>query len=120
MAAFDAYEQKNETLHWVILRDGGIALYWQRQYLEQDLARFRQQNYQIHTFDCPKWTDGGVHADLQRAFSFPSHYGHNLHALNDCLQKGLSVPELEGSVIVLNQLDSFRRSSCLAFWPTRS
>ncbi len=30
MAAFDAQEQTKEALDWVILRDGGIALYWRR------------------------------------------------------------------------------------------
>ena len=117
MAVFDAPEQSKEALDWVILRDGGIALYWQRQYLEEDLEWFRQQNYQLFSFNCEKWTPGGMHADLQRTLCFPSYYGHNLDALHDCLED-LSVPERGGTVIVLNRFDSFNKGSGASLLPS--
>ncbi|SRR6266699_131803 len=105
MAPFDA--QDKETLDWVILRDGGIALYWRPEYLGEDLEWFRQQNYEIHYFDCEKWTHGGMHADVERSLNFPSFYGHNLDALNDCLQEDLSVPQIGGTAVVLKRFDAF-------------
>ena len=117
MATFDAQEQKKETLDWRILRDGGIALYWRREYLDQDLEWFRKQNYQIYSFDCEKWASGGMHADFQRTLSFPSYYGSNLDALDDCLED-LSVPERGGTVMVLNRLDAFRESHGATLLPS--
>jgi hypothetical protein len=107
MAPFDVQDKNKETLDWVILRDGGIALYWRPEYLSEDLEWFHQQNYQFHSFDCEKWTHGGMHADFQRSFSFPSCYGHNLDALNDCLQEDLLVPEIGGTAVVLKRFDAF-------------
>jgi barstar (barnase inhibitor) len=119
MAPFGAQDKKEETLDWVILRDGGIALYWRREYLDQDLEWFRQQNYQIYSFDCEKWTNGGMHVDFERSFNFPSYYGHNFDALNDCLQEDLSVPELGGAAVVLKRFDAFLAAGGGAHRPDR-
>jgi len=117
MAAFDAEEQTKEALDWVTLRDGGIALYWRREYLDEDLEWFRQQNYQLFIFNCEKWTPGGMHADFARTLSFPSYYGSNLDALHDCLED-LSVPERGGTVIVLNRFDAFRNGRGATLLPS--
>jgi hypothetical protein len=117
MGAFDAEDQTKEALDWVILRDGGIALYWRSEYLDEDLKWFRQQNYQLYSFNCEKWTSGGMHADLERTLSFPSYYGRNLNALWDCLQD-LSVPERGGTVIVLNRFDAFQKGPGAALLPS--
>jgi hypothetical protein len=82
--AFDAEDQAKEALDWVILRDGGITLYWRREYLQEDLKWFRQQNYQLYSFNCEKWTSGGMQADLGRTLNFSSYYGRHL----DAFQKG--------------------------------
>jgi hypothetical protein len=108
MAAFDAQDQTKEALDWVVLRDGGIALYLRREYLDEDLERFRQQNYHLYSFNCENWTSGGMHADFERTLSFPSDYGRNLDALWDCLQD-LPVPQRGGTVIVLNRFDAFQK-----------
>jgi Barstar (barnase inhibitor) len=117
MGAFDAADQTKEALDWVILRHGGIALYWRREYLDEDLKWFRQQNYQLYSFNCEKWTSDGMHADLERTLSFPSYYGRNLDALWDCLQN-LSVPEQGGTVIVLNRFDAFQKGRGAALLPS--
>jgi len=109
MAAFDSQEERRETLDWVILRDGGVALYWRREYLDEDLEWFRRESYQLYPFNCEKWISGGMHADFERTLNFPSCYGHNLDALHDCLED-LSVPEKGGTVIVLNRFDAFHES----------
>jgi barstar (barnase inhibitor) len=110
MAPFSTQEQKKEALDWVILRDGGIALHWRREYLDEDLEWFRQQNYLIHSFNCGKWTPDEMHADFAQTLGFPSYYGHNLDALLECLED-LSVPERGGMLVVLNQFDTFSKGS---------
>lgn len=110
MAPFSAQEQEKQALDWLILRDGGIALYWRREYLNEDLEWFRQQSYQIYSFACEKWTPDEMHADFARTLGFPSYYGDNLDALDECL-KDLSVPERGGMLIVLNQFDTFCKGS---------
>jgi hypothetical protein len=117
MAAFDAQDQTKEALDWVIMRDGGIALYWRREYLGEDLEWFRQQNYQLYSFNCEKWTSGGMHADFERTLSFPSYYGSNLDALWDCLQD-LSVPQRGGTLVVLNRFDAFQKGCGAALLPS--
>ena len=117
MAAFDAQDQTQETLDWIILRDGGIALYLRREYLDEDLEWFRQQSYELYSFNCEKWTLSGMHADFERTLNFPSYYGSNLDALWDCLQD-LSVPQRGGTVIVLNRLDAFQKGLGAAVLPS--
>jgi hypothetical protein len=108
MSAFDERDDYKTRLDWKILRDGSIALYWRHAYLNEELEWFREQNYQIYSFNCAEWTSAGMHADFERMFRFPSYYGHNLNALDECLQE-LSVPEAGGIAIVLNRFDAFSK-----------
>lgn len=117
MPAFDTEEQKKEALDWVILRDGGIALYWRREYLDQDVEWFRQQNYQIYSSNCEEWASGGMHTDFQKTLSFPSYYGSNLDALHDCLED-LAVPERGGTVMVLHRFAAFHKGRGAALLPS--
>ncbi len=109
MAAFDAEEEKQETRDWAVLLNGGISMYWRRDYLNEDLEWFRHQNYQIYSFNCAEWTLGNMHADFQRTLGFPSYYGHNFDALNDCLEHDVSVPDRGGALIALNRFDNFSK-----------
>jgi hypothetical protein len=109
MAVFDSQEQGAEALDWVILRDGGVSLYWRREYLDEDVNWLRQRDYQIFQFSCESWASGGMHADLQRTLRFPSFYGHNLDALHDCLEGDFVVPERGGAVVGFNRFDAFMK-----------
>jgi hypothetical protein len=68
MTIFGSQEKSAEALDWLILRDGGVALYWRRAYPDEDLNWFRQQGYQVFRFDCDRWVSGGMHADWLRLF----------------------------------------------------
>jgi RNAse (barnase) inhibitor barstar len=42
-----------------------------------------------------------MHDSLKDALSFPSYYGRNLNALNDCMCEDLQVPDAGGLALVL-------------------
>lgn len=111
MAAFTKEDEYGNRLDWKILRDGGVALYWRRELLDEDLDWFREQGYEIFSFDCTRWTSSEeMHADFQRTLLFPEYYGGNLDALNDCLTD-LPVPDASGTALVLRQFDAYLKGA---------
>src|ERR1700722_7277587 len=109
MTAFNQHDEHENRLDWKILRDGSIALYWRRELFDEVLAWFRQQHYQVSSFDCERWVSTEeMHADLQRTLSFPAYYGRNLDALNDCLGD-LEVPDTGGMAVALTRFDAYAK-----------
>ena len=79
MVSFNQQDGHEDRLDWQMLCDGGIALYWRRELLEEDVNWFRQQDYCVFSFDCKRWSSTEErHSDFQRTLSFPAHYGRNL------------------------------------------
>ena len=109
MAAFNQQDRHEDRLDWEILRDGSVALYWRRELLDEDASWFRQQNYQVLSLDCGRWSSSDeMHMDLQRTLNLPAYYGKNLDALNDCLSD-LPVPEVGGIALVLSRFDAYAK-----------
>ncbi len=109
MTAFNHRDEHENQLDWKILRDGSVALYWKRELLDEDVSWFRQQNYQVFSFDCQQWSSTEeMHTDFQRTLSFPAYYGRNLDALNDCLSD-LPVPDVGGIALVLSRFDAYTK-----------
>jgi hypothetical protein len=109
MAAFNQQDSHENRLDWEILRDGSVALYWRRELLDEDVSWFRQQNYQVFSFDCERWrSTEAMHTDFERMLNFPAYYGRNLDALNDCLSH-LPVPDVGGIALVLNRFDAYAK-----------
>jgi|SRR5271156_1594948 len=117
MAAFSQDDEFGNRLDWKILRDGGVALYWRREFLDQDIEKLRQERYQIFSFDASRWTsDKEMHGEFAQVLSFPAFYGKNLHALNDSLDD-LAVPEVGGVALALIRFDAYAAgpgSDCVA------
>lgn len=107
MAIFDSEEKRTETRDWVILRDGGVALYCKRACLDEDLNWLQQRQYRVYLFNCEGWASGGMRADLERTLGLPSYSGHNLEALHDCLEEEFLAPETGGAVVVFSRFDAF-------------
>ena len=109
MAAFTERDKYEHRLDWNILRDGGIALYWRRDFFDDDMLWLRQQDYQVFPFDCARWASHEeMHADFQRTLGFPDYYGRNLDALNDCLGD-LPVPHVGGIALALTRFDAYAK-----------
>jgi hypothetical protein len=111
MAAFTQEDISENRLDWKILRDGGISLYWRREFLEQDIVWFSQQSYQVFRFDCGLWVSREeMHTDFLRTLNFPAYYGRNLDALSDCLGD-LPVPSTSGTALALIRFDAYLKGA---------
>jgi hypothetical protein len=100
-------EADENALDYQVLRDGGISLYRNPLYLEEDLEWLRQRRYRIYSVDCTTWiSEAAMHYSLQGALSFPAYYGKNRDALWDCMSD-LDIPEDGGVAIVLTSYDVY-------------
>jgi len=55
MAVFKADEVHDEQLDWVMLRDGGVYLYWRQEILADELNWLKSNGYKIISFDASDW-----------------------------------------------------------------
>lgn len=102
MGSFTQQEIADGALDWAILRDGGISLYRSHEFLEIDTRALSNKGYQVVTIDCVAWSSiGAMHESLSKSLAFPSYYGRNLDALNDCLCVDLEIPDLGGLLLRL-------------------
>jgi RNAse (barnase) inhibitor barstar len=96
-----------ERLDWRILLNGAISLYFHQEVLSQDIEWFKQNGYQVYSFDCAKWiSEEAFHLDLKRTLPLPDYYGKNLDALNDSLID-IDVPTTSGCVLQFMRFDLF-------------
>jgi hypothetical protein len=118
MAAFTQQDESGNRLDWKILRDGSIALYWRREFLDGDINWFHQENYQVFLFDCGRWaTSEEMYADFERTLAFPTYFGRNLDALDDSLGD-LPVPDVGGIAFALTHFDAYAKGAGAALLPS--
>ena len=104
--AFFRHEDMQNT-DWMLLQNGPIVLYYRNEILAKDLSWLHKKEYVIDQLNCADWqVEKNLHQALADQLGFPDYYGHNLHALNDCLSD-LSIPDQSGRVVVFNQYDQF-------------
>jgi hypothetical protein len=105
MAIFGVGDEN--ALDYVIIRDGGITIYRNLGYLEEDVQWLQDRRYRIHRVDCANWvSENAMHESLQGALSFPDYYGKNFDALNDVVPD-LEVPDDGGVALVLTSYDLY-------------
>jgi len=118
MAIFQPDEVNNEQLDWVILREGGVQLYWRDEILADDLGWLKSNGYKIISFDAAEWQSGSeweserlMHEALKDKLSLPDYYGKNLNALDECIVDDLVVPDSGGLALVLNHYNRFPKAA---------
>ena len=112
MPSFTPDQISRHDLDWQILRDGGIALYMQSDPLQVDLSWLRSHGYKIEELECSSWhSEQAMHEALASALHFPSYYGRNLNALNDCLCDDLGISPSTGLAVVFHHFDRFAKVS---------
>jgi hypothetical protein len=75
MAPFTDDESSWSRLDYVLLRDGGVALYWADHVLREDLAWLRGQGYAICELDAGDWkAEEDFHDAVAKALEFPGYY----------------------------------------------
>ena len=116
MAVFKADKVHDEQLDWIILRDGGVRLYWRLEILTDELNWLKSNGYKIISFDASDWQSASeweselrMHESLKDQLSFPDYYGKNLNALDECMLDDLVVPDSGGLALVLNHYDRFSK-----------
>ena len=116
MSVFKADEVHDEQLDWIILRDGGVHLYWRQEILADELNGLKSNGYKIVSFDASEWQSASeweserrMHESLKAQLSFPDYYGKNLDALDECMLDDLVVPDSGGLALVLNHYDRFSK-----------
>lgn len=99
-----------------VLLVGPVALYGPAERLRRHVAALESYGYRCPAFDCGEWSS---EADMHEAFAarleFPSYYGRNLDALNDCLSD-IDIPEAAGVALVLWRFDRFARLPAVRAW----
>jgi RNAse (barnase) inhibitor barstar len=112
MASFIANEVNDEQRDWIILRDGGVHLYWRQEMLADDVDWLKSNGYKIISFDVAEWqslsdweSEKLMHESLKAKLSFPDYYGKNLDAIDECILDDLVVPNSGGLALVLNNYD---------------
>src|ERR1700722_2574065 len=99
MASFVVGDEN--TLDYAVIRDGGITIYRDFRFLEEDIQWLRNSSYRIHRGDCADWvSENALHESLKTALAFPDYYGKNFNALNDVISD-LDVPDVGGVALVL-------------------
>ena len=121
MAVFKADKVHDEQLDWIILREGGVRLYWRLEILTDELNWLKSNGYKIISFEASDWQSASeweselrMHESLKDQLSFPDYYGKNLNALDECMLDDLVVPDSGGLALVLNHYDRFTEAIHLA------
>jgi len=111
MSCFNNPPKDWERLDWQILRDGGIHLYWRREYLVEDTLWLAEHDYDLYEFACETWLSRAtMFSDFGRVLHLPDWWGHNFDAFDDCIAD-LPLSESRGAVIILVNFDSYAACS---------
>ncbi len=112
MSAFDPAEDLSDDLAFRMLSNSPVTLFYRPQPLADTTAWLARNGYQIVQLASGDWTPQSMHDDIAASLSFPSYYGGNLDALNDCLRDVVAQdygwnPQSTGLVIVFTEFDRF-------------
>jgi RNAse (barnase) inhibitor barstar len=103
------WPEDRSRLDFDLLRESPVTLYRSREVLAEHVAWLRQHSYAVHEFDCSGWSsEEDFHDAASQMLGFPSYYGRNLDAFNDCLC-GIAVPEEGGIVLAFRSFDVLHR-----------
>jgi RNAse (barnase) inhibitor barstar len=117
MTSFCRNPSEWQRLDWRLIQSGSIALYFHPPVLERDLGELKAHGYAIYEFRCDSWaSEEMMHRDMKQVLKFPDYYGHNLHALQDCLSD-LEIPDHSGVALVLHRFDAFAKAAGATVYP---
>lgn len=96
-----------QKLDWLILQSSPVVLYCSVEAFRADLAWFEEEGYSVVMMDCAAWRSSSqAHRSLKKSLQFPSYYGANFPALNDCLSD-LEISDEGGLVVGLSGFHRF-------------
>jgi RNAse (barnase) inhibitor barstar len=92
-----------------LMLNGSVKLFMSNIVLDKYIADISHEGFKVYTFDCSKWNSKNYHHDLATVLGFPSYYGENLDAFNDCLSD--MIEEETDSVLVLKNYELFAKQN---------
>jgi len=107
MAAFDRDADLENQRDWRLLANGFVHLYWRPSLLAEIRQWLVEKGYRVVSLDASGWeTEADFHREIAEALEFPTYYGRNLDALNNCLSDVVAYSygsdrEAAGTVLVL-------------------
>ena len=113
MAAFDLDTDLAGDVAFRLMSNSFVTLFWRSSVLQDTIQWLSHHGYQVIQLTASAWhTDADLHRDMAAALGFPSYYGHNLDALNDCLRDVVTydygaLPDTAGLALVLVGYDTF-------------
>jgi hypothetical protein len=113
MAAFDPEVELTHPADYLLMMNTFVTLFWRSDILQRSLDDLVALGYDAVRVDATGWTaERDLHRDVAAALNFPSYYGRNLAALNDCLSDVGSMeygtsPEATGLVLAIIGYDKF-------------
>lgn len=113
MAAFDLDALTTHPLDFQLW--GAPVLFWSRDVLRETTDWLTEHTYKVVTLSASRWGEASrMHDDIAAALGFPSYYGRNLDALNECMWDVAcgaygSPLSATGLVLVLTEFDQFAR-----------
>lgn len=106
MAFFNNTADDWQRLDWRILRDGGMYLYWRREYLLEDTGWLAEHDYDVYQFACETWSSKeAMFSDFARVLRLPE-FGRNFDAMDDSIAD-LPLTESRGAAMVLTRFDAY-------------
>lgn len=113
MATWELADELNHLPDFLLIQNGFVSLFSERTILDETLSWLRQHSYKVARLDAASWqSEENMHRDIANALSFPAYYGHNLDALDDCLNDvatqsyGWTAADA-GLVVVIDRYDHF-------------
>jgi hypothetical protein len=85
-----AFHLDDETRHPAdlqLMQNGHVLLFRRAGVLRSTVESLQLLGYRVVELDAASWrTTSDMHLDVAAQLGFPSYYGRNMHALNDCLR----------------------------------
>jgi barstar (barnase inhibitor) len=111
MSFFSNTAKDWERLDWQILRDGGIQLYWRREYLVEETRWLAEHDYDLYEFACETWlSPDAMFSDFGRVLRLPDWWGRNLDSLDECIAD-LPLSGSRGAAMILANFDTYAAGS---------
>ena len=114
MALFDR-ERDGGRLDFRLAVNGPVTLFWRQSLFVEAVEWLRRHDYTVAAFEARSWeSDDDLHRDFAAVLSFPSYYGRNLDALNDCMRDVVNYDygtsrEAAGLALAFDGYDVFAR-----------
>jgi hypothetical protein len=112
MAAFERDAEDDDHVDYRLMAEGFVTKFWDPKLLGEKLQWLSDHDYDVVEVDAGPCEDTVSLLDaMAKALRFPSYFGRNLDALNDCLRHVaggcLAGPSSTGLVLVLRHYETF-------------